>query len=465
MRRVIEANVRLADQASAVRLGRLASNNDAPEQWRQLALQELDSWANERNRDGVWGWWWPRPEQTMDDAIAALQSHLSETIEHSTGDLLVFARLLDLKYLRRATPDTLAAILRDSDEANALRLAALKLLSDQDRDLASAIAGELASSSDVPAPLRQSLREQLWQIDRSGAAISHVWAIDNGTVNEQQQAIMMLARIKAADMPESVQYPLPKLADQLVAGELAPELQLEVVRVFQGRGHLPEAQRDAVREWVASKQKPDEGPFIREAVLAGGDIMRGKDIFLHQDVAQCQRCHNADGSDGVGPGLTTIGSQFDVNYLYDALVKPSRDIAKGYAPTSVKLKSGNTLTGRIIESASDAQTLVLANADGEQTTIQRSNIVGSPVTSQQSQMPTMIDKLSPAELRDVLAYLVSLQGDPSSSGPTLVNPAKGMSHTVWLAGMLLTVAAGLGLLLLMTVLGARAKSIHGSVAT
>ena len=79
-------------------------------------------------------------------------------------------------------------------------------------------------------------------------------------------------------------------------------------------------------------------------------------------------------------------------------------------------------------------------------------------------MPAMTDKLSPMELRDVIAYLGSLHENPSSayrvgfgqaSGPQVLKPASGIAHAGWLPVIVLGIAGSLAVLLLLTVASTR----------
>src|SRR5206468_3650154 len=73
----------------------------------------------------------------------------------------------------------------------------------------------------------------------------------------------------------------------------------------------------------------DELGKYREA-LAGGDAVRGKEIFLSKTAVECQRCHKLDGQGGeVGPPLNGLGKQTR-DYLLESIVAPSKTIAKGY---------------------------------------------------------------------------------------------------------------------------------------
>jgi quinoprotein glucose dehydrogenase len=477
MRRVIEANVRLADRDSAMRLGRLAANAEAPQAWRLLALDELDGWSNPRNREGVWGHWWPRPEQTMDDATAAMLTYLPTATKDDNPELATRARTMMQKHVAKSSPKELAEMALNTDEPTALRLSTLQLLADADRtlaiDTAKAIANAQADAdreTEGSADLRIEARLLLIDLDMQAGQESYAQAIKTGTLAEQQDAIDRLGRgatVKGA-IPGGV---FVELAEALQRGELAPELRLDVVQAVSSNQAMPLPARVAVQRYTEENSVAGEEPFIRDAVLVGGSIAAGKDVFYNHDAAQCQRCHTIGGAGSVGPDLGAIGYQ-DRNYLYTALVKPHADIAEGYATTTVTLRNGAIASGRIVKDKSTPAKLVLANADGVEQEIPRNQIQGVPVTSDQSLMPAMTDKLSPAELRDVLAFLATLKGDAGAASiqaagattgpasPRVVSTAKDLPHYVYLPMMLMGIFALLGLLLLVTVLGGQNTQEH-----
>jgi len=459
MRRVIEANVRLADTECATRLGRIAANDRAPEAWRLLALEELDKWSAQRDREGVWGSWWPRPEQGMGDAAKAMLAYLPQVISHSSGKVQTLARTLMQRHVVKSSPQELAALVLNTQEPAALRLGAVQLLADADKALAISTAKQLIPA-DPDDQLRINVRAVLIGLDQEAGQTSYAAAIKSGTLLEQQDAIGRLSGVKG----EITNSTMIELSDALSTGSLAPGLRLEVIEAISENQALPPKARANVLKYLQQNQLPGEGPFIRDSVLAGGSIERGRDVFENNEAASCVRCHRMDDQPGAGPNLSGVGALHDVNYLYTALVHPSRDIADGFATSSITLKNGESITGRILATLSNANDLVLANADGVQRKIPRDQLAGHPLTSDQSLMPTMTDKLSARELRDVLAFLGSLReptaahahgGAGHAHGPEIINPAKNISHAVLLPLILLGIAGVLGLILLPTVLGGR----------
>ncbi|MCG8653649.1 MAG: heme-binding protein, partial [Pirellulales bacterium] len=102
----------------------------------------------------------------------------------------------------------------------------------------------------------------------------------------------------------------------------------------------------------------------------------------------------------------TIPRKFDVNYVIEHIIDPSKVISDQYQSSTVLTADGRTLTGLMSEA--DGQVIVYpANANAEPIKLAAEDVEQvkpSPV----SQMPKgLIDGLSADELRDLLAYLMS----------------------------------------------------------
>src|SRR5690606_20270595 len=113
-----------------------------------------------------------------------------------------------------------------------------------------------------------------------------------------------------------------------------------------------------------------------------------------------------------GPDLSTAGKKFPLPDLLDALLEPSKVISDQYASHMVVTADGEILQGRAME-IGDELWVFTADADAPPRVIKKSE-VDEMKPSQISQMPVgLVDPLSPQELRDLMAYLIS-GGDPRS---------------------------------------------------
>ena len=139
--------------------------------------------------------------------------------------------------------------------------------------------------------------------------------------------------------------------------------------------------------------------------ISGGDINRGRDVFFNHGAAQCLRCHKVNGLGAdVGPNLSLMGKRYDRRYLLEAIVDPGAVVAPGYGIASVTTKDGKVHSGTYM--GENKAVVRIKGANGKVVAHQRVNIktMMPPV----SPMPPMHMLLQPGELRDVVAYLKSL---------------------------------------------------------
>ncbi|MBI3467981.1 MAG: HEAT repeat domain-containing protein [Planctomycetes bacterium] len=144
-----------------------------------------------------------------------------------------------------------------------------------------------------------------------------------------------------------------------------------------------------------------------EPLLSGGDALRGREVFFGKKVA-CASCHRI-GSDGaqVGPDLTKIAAFRSGRDLLESVVLPSSTFAQGYEHYLLVTDDGRMLSGMIARQTAD--TLVLRDSSGAETRLRKDEI------EELSRQPTSLmpdglaEALTAAELRDVLAFLLSLK--------------------------------------------------------
>jgi putative heme-binding domain-containing protein len=132
--------------------------------------------------------------------------------------------------------------------------------------------------------------------------------------------------------------------------------------------------------------------------LKKADRNHGRLLFSHT----CASCHTLFGEGGkIGPDLT--GSQrTNPEYLLTKLIDPSAFVARDYQLTIVTTKSGRTLSGLVKEENDKTLTLQTQN---EVVRMEKSDIEERQ-RSPQSMMPDgLLAMLSPAEVRDLIAYL------------------------------------------------------------
>ncbi len=183
-------------------------------------------------------------------------------------------------------------------------------------------------------------------------------------------------------------------------------------------------------EMPGGRLKPGEAPYLAAYVRSlgrmpiekvPGDPAKGAELFKTRGV--CLTCHTLDGQGlaAIGPDLTGIGARRSPAFLRRALVEPGADVPQSYNPTRIeismplnfafvraKTKDGKSVAGvRINENTFSVQ---LRDMTGAIWSFHKSELAELVVTKNESPMPVYAGLFSPAELDDVIAYLVSLRG-------------------------------------------------------
>ncbi|MBL8849856.1 MAG: c-type cytochrome, partial [Planctomycetaceae bacterium] len=143
------------------------------------------------------------------------------------------------------------------------------------------------------------------------------------------------------------------------------------------------------------------------ATISGGNAEHGRELF-HGKQSACSTCHRVNGAGAqVGPELSKIATIRQPRDLLESIVYPSQSFARGFEPYNVLLADGRVVSGIIArETATD---VVLRTNDLSEIRIARTAI-DEMQPSQTSIMPQGLEgRLTPDELRDLLAYLQSLK--------------------------------------------------------
>ncbi|WP_372899556.1 c-type cytochrome, partial [Stieleria sp.] len=140
---------------------------------------------------------------------------------------------------------------------------------------------------------------------------------------------------------------------------------------------------------------------------------QGATLFFGKTELSCVRCHKVDRAGGeVGPNLTVIGKERDARYLLESICLPDAKIAKGFETAVIVDIDGRVHSG-IVKSETD-EVVELILADGSQQRILQDDI--EVRRKGNSSMPADLTKhMTPRELRDLVAYLASLQVDPRAA--------------------------------------------------
>jgi cytochrome c oxidase cbb3-type subunit III len=151
---------------------------------------------------------------------------------------------------------------------------------------------------------------------------------------------------------------------------------------------------------------------VETRTLPVGDVAQGKKLFYGK--GGCSACHMISGQGGfLGPDLSSYGSEASADTILGAIVNPERIVPAGYRSGVATLRDGTRVRGVIRNE--DNFSLQMVAADGtfhffEKSDLQKMEYPSEPL------MPTNYrGRLSPAELNDLVSYLMSTTVSPSKT--------------------------------------------------
>ncbi len=137
-----------------------------------------------------------------------------------------------------------------------------------------------------------------------------------------------------------------------------------------------------------------------------GDAGRGRAIF--EGAGDCLSCHRLQGRGlRTGPDLTRIGAVRPLSALRRSLLDPTGTMRPIDRPVELVTADGTRVTGRRLNE--DTYTVQILDDDARLRSFDKADLREFHVIAQ-SPMPAYGDRLDPAALADLLAYLVSLKG-------------------------------------------------------
>jgi len=168
----------------------------------------------------------------------------------------------------------------------------------------------------------------------------------------------------------------------------------------------------------------DVAAFVRSlghgsAIPTPSNGARGAQIYRQ---AGCARCHTIGSEGGVlGPDLSHIGARRQPDYLRRALLDPEADIPESFGdyrwytviPDNFLQVRVTTLDDRAINGArvnEDAFSIQLRDVSGRVYSFWKEELKELHKDWGKSPMPSYRDRLTRAEIEDLVSYLASLQG-------------------------------------------------------
>ena len=185
---------------------------------------------------------------------------------------------------------------------------------------------------------------------------------------------------------------------QVLPGELAWHHRVQLMRDTQ------EPVRSRAR---ALLQLPPERS-ADELDLSAGDFEQGRNVYL----TYCAQCHAAGpmGSGVMGPDLTTV-QHWPKPALLREIIDPSRSISSGYEQWQLRLNSGQTVQGVVVEESPVSVTVASA---GVTQTVRRDQIAEMIPLAASGMPPNLHVTMTDAELAGLLTFITEFTGAPEA---------------------------------------------------
>lgn len=399
LRRAINANLRLADKASAARLVNFANDETANPSMRTDALWALGYWTDPPVLDRVDGRYRKLEPGSKSDVQEVAGPALMKWLQNGPSDLRASAAMLAGRIGYQAAEPRLMALLGNRNGAVSVRKAALSALADlRSNQLTDALNIAL---SDKSVELRKPAEVLLATVDLPDEVRVNMLdkVLRNGTLAEQQEA---LAGLGAIPIPAAIAL-LDSWMDKLTAGKLDPAMHLDLLTAIAAS--KSEDLRAKVAAYETAKPAGDVLAEFSES-LYGGNARNGRKIMATDNAAQCIRCHIVQGYGGeVGPDLTHIASVLSREQLLESLVNPSARLAPGYGTVILLMKDESKIVGTL--EGEDNRKIYVKDATGEVREVIKSDITKREDAP--SAMPAMKGILSKSAIRDLVAFLSTLE--------------------------------------------------------
>ena len=407
--RVLNANFRLGRDQDAMRLANFAARSTCKDSLRIEAIDMLGTWAKPGQRDRVMNRHQPLPDRSAAVAVQAMKDHIEEL---SSSPLAVRDRFIEVgaKAGLKEIETVILATAQDKTADGSRRAAAIMALIGLAPNSVQPLVQELLVDNDANVRMA-GIAFQVAKAPQAALA-SLRKAIESNDVRERQFAWDQLGSMTT----DGSKVLLAEGIADYLAGTLARDCWVNVVEAAKDK--LPEEWNKKLNARLATLEAVKETDPKKhfEDCIDGGDVNKGRSLFFTRSNLSCVRCHKVGETGGeVGPNLSSLGSQKNREYLLEAIVAPNAAIAQGFETVVIQDEDGNTVSG--ILKAEDEKIVTLMDAQGMLVKIEKETIEGR--RKGVSSMPIdLLKYLNKRELRDLVAYLATLDGSPAAvAGP------------------------------------------------
>ncbi len=403
--RVLNASFRLGRDQDAVRLANFAARSGCKDSLRIEALDMLANWAKPGNRDRVMNRHLPLADRSAEVAAKVLQQRIEEL---SATPQAVRDKFLEVGAKAGLTEVAKILLLtaQDTKADGARRGSAIRALTSLSSDSIQPFIKDLMQDTNVDVRMASIAFLVVKAPDEATKSLKQ--AIGSKLIRERQFAWDQLGSMSTA----AAKGLIANGVNAYLTGTLDRDCWINVVEA--AKGNLEAVLEKKLADKLADLEKIKESDPKKhfEDCIDGGNVNQGRSLFFTRSSLSCVRCHKVGSTGGeVGPVLSALGSQKNREYLLEAIVTPSLVIAQGFETVVILDDEGRTISG-ILKSEDDLN-LTLMDAQGAMITVAKDSI--EERKKGLSSMPVdLLKYLNKRELRDLVAYLSSLDGSPAA---------------------------------------------------
>lgn len=413
-RRVMNAAYRVGGAENALRVLGFALDAKRPVELRLQAFQHLAEWAEVPRLDRVDGMVHDLSKRDASGADEAALERVGDLLALKESSLKSAAILMLVALKVPVAAEAMVTMISDEAAPEAVRAEALKLMAAQHGEKA-ALDGVLKGVwlGETPVVLKEAALEVIAERRPALLAERVAFVLSKEKDLGLQQKALSLA---GGSSDGAVAKVVMEWMALMPKGKVPMELRLDVLEAATALGGAVPELQVAVAAYEAARPAPVMGAngmpvmALPKELLKGGSVARGKEVVTNHLGGNCLACHVVEATEGsnVGPLLTGIGKVMSREYLLEALLQPGAVVAPGYGMVSVTMKDGKSVVGTVL--AESETGLKVRAMDGVEVEIKKGEIAMQ--TPPISVMPPMLGILTKAEVRDVVAYLMSLTNPP-----------------------------------------------------
>jgi len=415
LRRLVHNAYRVGGVENAKRLTGVALDKKIPNEVRVEALRLISMWTNPYPVDQLTGHWAPLAKRSNEEVVDVLNIALPGLLECDSDIIKISLDLVSLYQLKTEllSNDSLKRILGDLTLSGPTRAKALEML--LTREPADSIEIITRYTHDIKDEVAVMALSALARRDAEVGFAAIKTVLKNGSILQRQGAWKILGQLQSKGVDDLFVENLKLLQTNEGVSSSALEL-LEAAAQRKDAGV-----KAALADFENFQNQSKEKLTRWLPALEGGNAINGFALYQALPVAQCMRCHKATTklSQGAhivegeaGPNLAGVAKRGDRRYLLESIVFSNAKVVSGYGITSLELINGVNLVGTLIQEKPE---YVDVNSSGNLWRINRKDI--KTMTPPVSGMPPFDALLKPTEVRDLVAWLATLDSSPPMPKP------------------------------------------------